>query len=137
MSKSTKSKKSEKQPGVDMARIEQLVDRCLNSEYALPWYMPDNFESLPWEEIVGAFQGGYNFALDAVLRALRGDGGQRLRELLDREIIIIRPADRAECQAKIAQGLTPIHVSTREEAEEFLKQLKMNFAASTPSNLPN
>jgi len=123
MSKSTKRQKSKTNPTVNAAKIERLVDRCLNTKYALPWYRPDNFDSLPWDEIVDSFQGGYNFALDAVLKAFRGDGGERLQEILDREVIIVRPADRQEYVDKIQQGLTPLHFSSRKEAEDFFKSL--------------
>ena len=101
----------------------------------LPWYRPDNIESLPWDEIVESFQGGYNFALDAILKALRGDGGERLQKILAKEIIIVRPADRQEYEDKIRQGLTPVHFSSRREAQDFLDRLATDF--DEPSGLSN
>lgn len=139
MSKNTKRHKPKKDPRVDTAKIERLVDRCLNTKYALPRYRPNDIQSLPWNEIVESFQAGYNFALDAVLRALRSDGGERLQKILYKEIIIVRPGDRSEYEAKIRRGLTPLHFSSFKEAEKFLDLLAIDLAAAAAmlSEWPN
>jgi hypothetical protein len=122
MSKSKKRIKANKKDLVDAARIERLVYRLRHDDYRMSWYRPDNIHELPWEQIVESFKDGYNFALDAVLKALNGDGGERLQEILNSKIGIIRSADRAEHEEKKLRGLAPVYFPSRQEAEDFLKQ---------------
>jgi hypothetical protein len=123
MSKNKKRMNSKKKVGTNVARIESLVSRLFHGDCRMPWYKPDNVDELLWEETVEAFTAGCNFALHAVLSAFNGDGGERLQEILNGEVLIIRPADHAEFEAKKEQGLFPNHFRTRKERDDFLRQL--------------
>ena len=122
MSESKKRIKANKKDLVDVARIEQLVYRLRHDDYRMTWYMPDSGHELPWDHILESFMHGYKFAFDSVLRALNGDGGERLQQVLNKEIVIIRPADQAEHEEKMQQGTLPLHFRSRQEAKEFVKQ---------------
>ena len=43
--------------------------------------------------------------LDAVFRALNGDGGDRLQEILNGNGVVISTADRAEYEVKTLEGI--------------------------------
>ena len=109
MSKKSKQSNGQK-PAVDVQHLERLVDTLLTADYSLPFYEPDAVARLPWKEIQEGFWGGYNFALARVLRALQGDGGQALQEILDREVIVVRPDDQPEYQEKISRGATVVRL---------------------------
>ena len=122
--KRSKTYKSQKRKHIDLEKIERLVSACLESKYKMPWYRPDNVNSIPhWDEIVEAFYGGYDFALRAALKALQGDDGQALENNLNGDVLITRPEDRAERDAKIEEGAPMMHFRSRAEAEAFLKAL--------------
>lgn len=129
-SKRTKVNRSRKGSGknrvrdVDVVKLEELVADCLESQYKQPWYRPDNIKSVPhWDEIVDSFYGGYDLALGAVLKALRGDGGQALQDMLSGDVMITRPVDRAERDAKLKRGALFMHFGSRDEANDFLKAI--------------
>jgi len=137
MSRGKKKIKFKKTGFVNITKIERLVYRLLHDDYPMSWYRPDNIHELPWHQIVESFDAGYIFALDAVLKDLNGDGGERLQEILNRKIVIIRSADRAEYEEKKRQGLVPLHFRSQEEADHFLKQFTDLEDSTIPLECPN
>jgi hypothetical protein len=137
MSKNKKRIKNKQNGVLDVTRIERLVYRLLHEDYQMSWYNPDNIHELPWDEIVEAFDAGYILALDAVFRAFNGDGGQRLQEILNQEIIIVRAADRAEYEEKKREGLIPLHFRSQQEADEFLQHVGDLEGYTIPLECPN
>ena len=122
--KRRKMEKAPRRKSVDLEKVERLVAACLEDGHTLPWYRPDNINTIPhWDEIVEAFYGGYDFALRAVLKALQGDRGEALEEILQGDVLITRPEDSAERDAKLEEGAPIAHFRSRAEAEAFLKAL--------------
>ena len=62
----------------------------------------------------------------AVLEALRGDGGEALEAILNGNVIVTRPEDTAERDAKLERGLPIAEFGSREEAEAFLSALGLD-----------
>lgn len=122
MAKSKKRLKLKKREVLDVARIEALIYRLLNDDYRMRLYRPHNIHELPWNQIIESFYAGYNFSLDAVLKALNGDGCKRLLEILDGRVTIIRREDRAEYEKKRGEGVVPFEFCSRRDAEDFLEQ---------------
>ena len=117
-------KRTPKRSSIDVQKIERLVAGCLEDGHSLPWYRPDNINSIShWDEIVEAFTGGYEFGLRAILKALQGDDGEALEEILNGEYLITRPEDRAERDTKLEEGAAMMYFKSREEAEAFVKAI--------------
>jgi len=136
MVKSKKRLQPKKREALDVARIESLVCRLLNEDYRMPLYRPDNIDDLPWDQIVESFYAGYNFGLDAVLKALNGDGGQGLQEILDGRVTIIRAEDRVEYEKRRGEGVVPFNFCSRRDAEDFEQFIgKFDDEAMPPESL--
>ena len=109
MFRNLKNCANRKQP-IDVKHLERLVKQLLTTDYSIPWYSPDGVELLPWADIKESFMGGYNFALNAVLKGLRGDGGTALQRILDHDVVIVRPDDKQEYEEKLANGAPVIRL---------------------------